>query len=118
MTTEQEVKNFLSEFKAKFDVFDIVFRDDRTLKKNTTTLLALDFLPAERREILRKLAIEEYCQGPHEDVLYKMSPMWVFGKVIKGKEIYIKITMGSENLPVICISFHQAEFAMKYPFKK
>ncbi|WP_133526818.1 type II toxin-antitoxin system MqsR family toxin [Flavobacterium sp. 245] len=118
MTTESDVKMFLSEFKAKLDVFSVIFRDDRTVKKNTVALLALDLLPAERKEFLRKLAVEDYSQGPTDDALYKLSPMWVFGKVIKGKEVYIKITIGSENLPVICISFHQAESAMTYPFKK
>lgn len=118
MTTESEVRMFLSEFKAKLDVFSVIFRDDRTVKKNTVALLALDLLPAERKEFLKKLAVEDYYQGPTDDLTYKMSPMWVFGKVIKGKEVYIKITIGSENLPVICISFHEAEFAMTYPFKK
>tara|TARA_R110000868_G_scaffold340618_1_gene601303 strand:+ start:7547 stop:7903 length:357 start_codon:yes stop_codon:yes gene_type:complete len=118
MATEQEVKKFLSEFKVKLEIFDVIFRDDRTIKKNTTALLALDLLPAARKEILKKLTVEEYFEGPIEDLLYKMSPMWVFGKIIKDKEIYIKITMGLENLSVICISFHQAEYAMTYPFKK
>lgn len=118
MATEQEVRMFLSEFKAKLEVFSVIFRDDRTVKKNTATLLALDLLPAERKEILKKLAVEDYYQGPTDDLLYKMSPMWVFGKLVKGKEMYIKITIGLENLPVICISFHEAEFAMTYPFKK
>ncbi|MCI9843521.1 hypothetical protein [Flavobacterium pectinovorum] len=118
MATEQEVRMFLSEFKAKLDIFSVIFRDDRTVKKNTEALLALDLLPAERKEVLKKLAVEDYCQGPTDDLLYKMSPMWIFGKLIKAKEMYIKITIGSENLPVICISFHEAEFAMTYPFKK
>lgn len=118
MATESEVKKFLSEFKAKMDVFEVVFMDGRTVKKNTTALLTLDLLPAERKKFLKDIAVEEYCQDPTEDQLYKMSPMWFFGKLIKGKEVYIKITMGPENLPVICISFHQAEFAMTYPFKK
>lgn len=117
MTTQQQVKVFLSEFKVKMSVYNVVFRDDRTLKKNTAALLALDLLPIERKEILSKLEVEDYYQGPTDDKLYQMSPMWVFGKMIKGKEVYIKITIGQENLPVICISFHTSEFKMTYPFK-
>jgi hypothetical protein len=44
-------------------------------------------------------------------------PMWVFGKEVRGKEIYIKMSMGNENNPAICISFHIAEFSINYPYK-
>lgn len=44
--------------------------------------------------------------------------MWVFGIDIKGKEVYIKLSKGLPNGPVICHSFHVAERKMKYPFKK
>lgn len=118
MATNQEVKIFLSEFKVKMDIYSVVFRDDRTVKKNTAALLALDLLPMERKEILKRLEVDDYCQGPTDDALYQMSPMWVFGKEVKGKEIYIKISVGQESLPVLCISFHPAEFPMNYPFKK
>ncbi len=43
--------------------------------------------------------------------------MWVFGKDVKGKEVYIKITLGKPNSHTICISFHKAEFPMSYPLK-
>jgi hypothetical protein len=115
MATQQKVKEFLSEFKAKMSIYGVIFRDDRA--KNTIALLALDILPAERREILRKLEVVDYYQGPLTDDLYQIAPMWVFGKNLKGKEYYIKISVGNENLPVICISFHSAEFAIIYPFK-
>jgi hypothetical protein len=44
--------------------------------------------------------------------------MWVFGKWLNKIEVYIKITLGSEKDPVICISFHPAEHPMNYPLKK
>ena len=43
--------------------------------------------------------------------------MWVVGKDVKGHEIYIKISLGRDNWQTICISFHIAEYRMKYPFK-
>jgi len=43
--------------------------------------------------------------------------MWVFGTMIKGKEVYIKVSMGVENSQAVCISFHVAEFEMSYPLK-
>jgi hypothetical protein len=44
--------------------------------------------------------------------------MWVFGKEVKQREVYIKITMGFPGTSTICISFHISEHPMKYPFKK
>jgi len=46
-----------------------------------------------------------------------IAPMWVFGKTVKNKEIYIKISLGKENTNAICISFHIAEYDLTYPFK-
>lgn len=43
--------------------------------------------------------------------------MWVFGKDMEGKELYIKISMGMPNSKTICISFHEAEHPINYAFK-
>jgi hypothetical protein len=37
--------------------------------------------------------------------------------VVNNTEVYIKISMGLYNSQVICISFHDAEHPMNYPFK-
>lgn len=44
--------------------------------------------------------------------------MWVFGKSINKKEIYIKISTGLPNNKTWCISFHIAEHKMHYPFSE
>ena len=43
--------------------------------------------------------------------------MWVFGKDIKGRELYIKIMISNVCGQTICISFHLAEKKLTYPFK-
>lgn len=60
---------------------------------------------------------EDYIDGPIEDTLHKKGEMWVFGKDIKGRDVYIKISMGISNSSAICISFHIAERTIKYKFK-
>ena len=42
--------------------------------------------------------------------------MWVFGKDVKGQDVYIKISIGINNASAICISFHIAEHDIKYKF--
>jgi hypothetical protein len=46
-----------------------------------------------------------------------MGEMWVFGKNVKGQEVYIKIMLGQPGRSTICISFHIAEHPLNYPFK-
>ncbi len=115
MATKQEVEHFLSDFKVKFRTFRIIFWDERG--KNSQALLDLEISSNRRKEIIEKLTCEDYSQGPIEDQIYGIPPMWVFGKDMKGTEIYIKISMGKFSSETICISFHPAEYIMNYPFK-
>ncbi len=116
MTTIYEVESFLKEFKTKMRFFPILFLDDRG--KNAQALLDLEITPITRKEIIGKLNTGDYCEGPLEEKMRGILPMWVFGKEIKGTEVYIKISMGIANSSVICISFHLAEYPMNYPFKR
>jgi hypothetical protein len=116
MANHREVGSFLREFKYKLDFGDgVLYRDDRG--KNAETLLLLEFTSIDRKKVLKNLETEDYCKGPIEDVLHKGPNMWVFGKMVKGHEIYIKITMGTSGSKVLCISFHVAERPLGYPLK-
>lgn len=115
MSTEKEVASFLKEFKEKMRFWDILFRDDRG--KNAQALVDLELRPIDRNAALETLVAKDYSEGPIEEKLYGGSDMWVFGKTIKKKEVYIKITLGAQGSSVICISFHLAEHKMQYPLK-
>ena len=115
MALREEVILFLQNMKSKMEVFDIVFRDDRT--KNTQALLAFELHWNDRKTIIKDLDWRDYSEGPKEENIYGLSEMWVFGKEIKRNEFYIKISMGRPNSSVICISFHPSAFPLKYPFK-
>jgi len=115
MITESEVEAFLRDFKVKMSIWDVLFRDDRG--KNARTLIDLELRPIERKAILETLEIKDYSEGPLAEKLYGGAAMWVFGKTVKKKEVYIKITMGAMSSSVICISFHLAQHKMNYPLK-
>ncbi len=115
MSTETEVASFLKDFKEKMKFWDVLFRDDRG--KNTQALLDLELRPIERKAILETLETKDYSEGPLAEQLYGGANMWVFGKTVKKKEVYIKITMGAMGSSVICISFHLAQHNMNYPLK-
>lgn len=112
---KEHVELFLTNFKEKMKIWDVLFRDDRG--KNLLTLTQLEIRPIDRKKILEDLETKDYSEGPLEEILYKGADMWVFGRKIKNKEVYIKISMGM-GTGVICISFHIAEHKMKYPLKK
>lgn len=115
MSSETEVKAFLEDFKEKMKFWDVLFRDDRG--KNTQTLADLELRSIDRKIILEALETKDYSEGPLAENLYRGADMWVFGKLVKKKEVYIKITMGAMGSSVICISFHLAQHRMNYPLK-
>jgi hypothetical protein len=116
MATLDEIEAFLNDFHNKMKIFDIFYRDERG--KNTQALADLEIRPFERDKVLENLQPVDYSEGPVNDTLYHSTDMWIFGRIVKGKEIYIKISMGAPGTRAICISFHIAEHALKYPLKE
>lgn len=115
MISESQVQSFLDQFHTKMKIFGILYRDDRG--KNQKTLEELEIVPSYRKVIIENLKVEDYVEGPIIDELNKLGEMWVFGKDIKGREVYIKIMLGGNNCQTICISFHIAEHPLSYKFK-
>lgn len=113
--SEQEVKKYLKELNVKMEIFGILFLDDRG--KNQQTLHDLEISPSIRKEIISNLKLEDYSDGPLEEKMRGILPMWIFGKEVRQKEVYIKISMGLENSHAICISFHISEHPINYPYK-
>lgn len=115
MADLKEVEAFLKEFHDKMKFWNIFFRDERG--KNAQALVDLELTPNSRKEIIESIVASDYSQGPLDEKLYGGTDMWVFGKIVKKQEVYIKVSMGMSGSPVICISFHVAEKKMNYPLK-
>lgn len=113
MTTISEIEQFLTDFKQKLDVFDIIFLN-RT--KNFEALLILGITGEQRLDHIRSIETANFSSGPNKDTNNTNMPdYWVFGKNLNNREIYIKINMGTTSNPVICMSFHESEYSMDYP---
>lgn len=113
--TKDDVQSFLEQFHAKLNVFGIIYRDDRG--KNQRALEELEIVPSYRKVVIESLTVEDYVEGPVIDQLNKLGEMWVFGKDVKEREVYIKIMLSEHCKQTICISFHIAEQPLKYQFK-
>lgn len=116
IATLAEIQKFLDGFQEKVKVFDIIFFDDRP--KNLQTLANLPITRDERLEVIKTIQVTDYAEGPIRNMLNSLGDLWVFGKDVKGQEVYIKIAYGLPDKQAICISFHIAEFPIKYPYKK
>lgn len=113
VATYCEIESFLEEFKTKANVFGIVYVD--TKPNNIDTLAELEITPDDRDNYVKSLKPENYCKGPLANDYPNQNDVWVFGKIIKYREIYIKIYIGKMNLPCVCISFHTAKYRLTYP---
>lgn len=117
MPLSTDVRDFLLQFKqaaTQGSGIDIVPRRD-TLR----TLSQLGLTKSNLEELLLSLSVADYCKGPKED-RDRSGHIWVFGKQIGQQEIYIKLKVAEVKGASMakCISFHVAEFEMKYPYRQ
>lgn len=112
---KDEVEGFLKEFKERARFFGIVYVDGKP--ENVSTLAELEISGKQRDEFVLALEAEDYYQGPDKNDYPGQNDVWMFGKEIKGKEVYIKIYIGKTNLSNVCISFHIAKSKITYPLK-
>jgi hypothetical protein len=88
-------------------------------KENKECILKLGFKYPDIQETLLGLSVEDYCEGPRKD-RDQPGELWVFGKAIENKVVYIKLKLASFGpLRIVrVVSFHLAEHILEYPFKE
>jgi hypothetical protein len=112
---KEAIRRFLREFKhiaTNGRGIDIV---DRV--KNMQALARLGLTKRNCREEILSLSVEDYCDGPKPDK-DRPGEVWEFGKLMGGKDIYIKLKISHVGRVKLakCISFHEAERALCFPF--
>jgi hypothetical protein len=115
MASKGDVERFLADFKTKLGFWGLLILTGR--RKNFDTIKELEFSIEDVKNELKNLELRDYAEGPVKEALFQGADMWVFGKVIQSREIYIKITLGQPSSKVLCISFHFAEKPLVYPYK-
>lgn len=108
-----DVEKFLKQFFAKLDIWGIFFLNR---EKNQNALSSLGIVPQAREKYIREICGEDYVETITSAMAF--GEMWVFGRGINGREVYIKISLGNPGNKTICISFHEAENPVRYAFKK
>lgn len=113
--TYAEIAAFLEAFAAKRAEAGLIFLER---EKNVQGILDLEITAKRRSQVLSQLKPEDYYRGPKPDSVNTGAAYWEFGKQVKKKEVYIKLSLGLDGQPVRCMSFHPAERTITYPLKK
>jgi hypothetical protein len=89
---------------------------DRRVNLETLTRLGINRRHAQ--DLVTGLKPEDYVSGPAPDRNNPGLEMWVFGLQVTASEVYVKTQVIVEPARCVCISFHEAERPMHYPFRE
>ena len=124
---KREVIAFLEELKALLGKESFDIDSDLTLIKKKKpddeehstpyTLLDLDYDTWDVVERLKELTVSEYSETKIDKDDLKPPLLFVFGKDINGKLVYVKLKIkGDQKRRVLCVSFHYARNPMTFPY--
>jgi hypothetical protein len=90
--------------------------------KTKATLSDLEYDEEDVKKTIEALCEEDFSEIPDQDDGCA-GTAWVFGKQVKGHEVYIKLEIskyanaGDDRLTLYCWAFHYPEYVMHYPMK-
>ncbi len=124
---KREVEAFLDELhrlvgKEDFDInTDLILirkKKQGNEQKFSThyTLLDLDYDAEDIVDRLKELKVEEYSETKIDKDDVNPPALFVFGKDINGRLIYIKLKIRDQKKQVLCVSFHYAKNRMEFPY--
>lgn len=121
---KREVVAFLDELqillgKEDFDINLIRKKKQGEERKYSTpyTLLDLDYDTEDVVNRLKELTVEEYSETKIDKDDLNPPLLFVFGKDINGKLVYVKLKIkGEQQKYVLCVSFHYAKDKMAFPY--
>lgn len=111
-----EISAFLFQFKFFAQAAPGFSPIDR--QKNIDSITDMGITVPQFKSIILKLTPKNYVSGPEKDVKYPEHDIWRFGYDFGGEELYIKLSGNFSHGVAKCISFHKAEFPMRYPYSE
>ena len=112
----EEVAAFLKEVKRIASRPKGIFVVRR--EKNLQTITNLGLTNSDITNTIKYLSVEDYCKGPAPDEDAE-GDLWFLCKEIRGDDIYIKLKISERNGrdTVYCVSFHEPEYEIDYPYR-
>ena len=124
---KKTVKAFLEELKEVLGAEDFNIDNNLLIIKSSKdeieystnyTMMDLDYDSSDIVERLKELTISEYSETLIDKEDDKPPLLFVFGKDVNSKLIYIKLKIkGETKKKVLCLSFHYAKHNMEFPYK-
>ena len=124
---KKDVKVFLKELKdilnsEKFntgeDMIVVKSKKDEIEYSTEYLMVDLDYDESDIVERLKELTLDEYSETLIDKVDDKPPLLFVFGKDINNRLVYIKLKIkGEKSKKVLCLSFHYAKHTMPFPYK-
>lgn len=127
LSKRRDVVIFLEEMKVLLGKEDFDIDSDFILIKKKKpddeeystpyTLLDLDYDVWDIIEQLKELTVAEYSETKIDRDDLNPPLLFVFGKIINKRLVYIKLKIkGEQKKYVLCVSFHYARDSMKFPY--
>ena len=113
ITPEDDIEEELYAFRHSWD------GRVRMSDKNRDTLTKLGITFQQRADEIRGLRSEHYVSGPEDDHDGSGAKVWIFGKEVDKKMIYIKLRVINQNKGKKywkCMAFHFPEWELKRPY--
>ena len=80
------------------------------------TLLDLEYNAEDVVNRLKELKVEEYAETKIDTDDINPPILFVFGKYINDRLIYVKLKIRDQQKQIVCVSFHYAKDKMQYPY--
>jgi hypothetical protein len=114
MTDSKRVQHFLA-LVRKF-LSNRFILSPREKNKKTIQKLGLSMKSVEK--IVLGLRVGNYSRGPLRDESGNRNDVWIFGVKYEEIDLYIKLSLieVTAGIGVVCISFHEAEGKLDFPF--
>lgn len=112
----EEVIQFLKDYKLVMTIsgLNVLNRMD-----DKNSLIKLGITKKIRKQEILSLSLTNYCEGPNPDHS-RDGYVWIFGKKLEGIEVYIKLKLVELDTGMMakCISFHEADHPLSYPYSQ
>ena len=121
------IKSFIIEMREIIEAKEFCIEQDLIIVKSSKdeieystgyTMTDLEYNSSDIVERLKELEIADYSETLVDKDDDKPPLLFVFGKDINGRLVYIKLKIkGDSKKRVLCLSFHYAKYDMEFPYK-
>lgn len=88
--------------------------------KTRIFMKAIGYRGVDVHKAVRELDVVDYSSGPLQDDRGRPRDLWVFGRYLEEREVYIKLAayLAGDAVHTVCVSFHEAKWPLTYPYRK